>query len=96
MWEGTGDLVEMSIKDCLCMTEAGIIVAVGGKAVSVGETVAWWGDNDTKDAGIRLRELGGSLVGWTSGWCHSCLQSLFRADTVELAPLINAKCNTWK
>ena len=96
-WEGTGDPVETSIEGRLGTTVAGVIIVVGGRAGIGGrETVAWRGDDDAEDAGVRLRELGGGLVGRTSGRYRSCLRSSFGADTVGLAPLIDAERDAWE
>lgn len=53
--------------------------------------MGWRGDDDADDAGVRLRELGGGLVGRASGRCRKCLRSSFEAGTVGLAPLIDAE-----
>ena len=72
------------------------MVVVGGRAgVGGRDTGTWRGDDDAEDAGVRLRELGGGLVGrgsCASGRCRTCLRSSFEADTVELvAPLTDTE-----
>lgn len=79
----------------LCATVVGVIVVVGGSAWVGGSAIGTWrGDDDAEDTGVRLRELGGGLVGrggWASGRCRTCLRSSFDADMVGLAPLTDAE-----
>ena len=60
----TADAVETITEGRLCATVVGVIIVVGGRAGVGGRaTGPWWGDDDAEDAGVRLREFGGGLVG---------------------------------
>lgn len=63
-WACTPGAVETMIAGRLCATVVGVIIVVGGRTgVGGRETGAWRGDDDAEDAGVRLREFGGGLVG---------------------------------